>query len=529
MASLARQAGPNQEQSFCETSAVVPDTLGISPDNSFGDQQQQFIVYNFQTASSFTVAHLSVLSTDIQEIVSQDCYEACTPASSNIIQGDDPNNIPFIPFSDDPKFNIRDHLLEHQGLEWQNEGNDPDLMTVILETARRLHCDWGIPITHIDETEILPRSLCTILGAWGSIWIGTQNDPLKWPGSSQPSFSHLPDLPIPDIGDLRIRLQDYLTLFCPNLNCIQASCLSHNLRQVRLDFRDGRFQQTRSQREDSAAKAACGDECYMNDADSYSRNISWSAVDREILRTTLHLSPQSDPCDLAVICRKPCREVFVLCQSLALNRLNGEHSIKGASRSDPSAEYVDDNPLAFTPNEPCDHNGPCSADSQCPCYLNKAHCARSCRCISECPRRWKGCSVDVCRNSQIQKGLFKDVEVKRSDFGLGLFLKQTAKEGDLIAEYVGELIYEATFDTRGQLSTHRGRSYVYGMNASLSNDSTYVGNEARFINHAPQGKANCTVNICLVNGDHRIGVYARKPISAAYTLYRIRYSLDFAQ
>lgn len=126
MASLARQAGPNQEQSFCETSAVVPDTLGISPDNSFGDQQQQFIVYNFQTASSFTVAHLSVLSTDIQEIVSQDCYEACTPASSNIIQGDDPNNIPFIPFSDDPKFNIRDHLLEHQGLEWQNEGNDPD-------------------------------------------------------------------------------------------------------------------------------------------------------------------------------------------------------------------------------------------------------------------------------------------------------------------------------------------------------------------------------------------------------------------
>lgn len=35
----------------------------------------------------------------------------------------------------------------------------------------------------------------------------------------------------------------------------------------------------------------------------------------------------------------PLMQVFVLCQSLALNRLNGEHSIKGASRSDPSAEY----------------------------------------------------------------------------------------------------------------------------------------------------------------------------------------------
>lgn len=63
------------------------------------------------------------------------------------------------------------------------------------------------------------------------------SDPLKWPGSSQPSFSHLPDLPIPDIGDLRIRLQDYLTLFCPNLNCIQASCLSHSMVPLVLSLR----------------------------------------------------------------------------------------------------------------------------------------------------------------------------------------------------------------------------------------------------------------------------------------------------
>jgi histone-lysine N-methyltransferase EZH2 len=32
---------------------------------------------------------------------------------------------------------------------------------------------------------------------------------------------------------------------------------------------------------------------------------------------------------------------------------------------------------------------------------------------------------------------------------LGAFLLEPAKQGDLIVEYIGELIYEETFDSRG--------------------------------------------------------------------------------
>ncbi|GBE89251.1 hypothetical protein SCP_1502590 [Sparassis crispa] len=109
--------------------------------------------------------------------------------------------------------------------------------------------------------------------------------------------------------------------------------------------------------------------------------------------------------------------------------------------------------------------------------------------------------------------------VKHSDFGLGVFLMQSAKEGDLIAEYIGELIYEATFDSRGQLSNHRGRSYVFGIDPSLSNDSTYAGNTTRFINHAPEKKANCIVGIRIVHGDHRIGIYAKKSLAKGAELF----------
>ncbi|EED77026.1 predicted protein, partial [Postia placenta Mad-698-R] len=100
------------------------------------------------------------------------------------------------------------------------------------------------------------------------------------------------------------------------------------------------------------------------------------------------------------------------------------------------------------------------------------------------------------------------LEVKTSKYDLGVFLKEAAEEGDLITEYIGELISEPTFDARGQLSKHRGRSYVYGLDALLNIDSTYAGNEARFINHAPKKTANCQARIFLVNGDRRIGIYA---------------------
>ena len=43
------------------------------------------------------------------------------------------------------------------------------------------------------------------------------------------------------------------------------------------------------------------------------------------------------------------------------------------------------------------------------------------------------------------------------------------------------------------LAGHVGRSYVFGLNAQMSVDSTHAGNPARFINHAPYKRANLAV------------------------------------
>lgn len=84
----------------------------------------------------------------------------------------------------------------------------------------------------------------------------------------------------------------------------------------------------------------------------------------------------------------------------------------------------------------------------------------------------------------------------------------------MIVEYVGELIYEMTFDSRGEVADHLGRSYVFGLNKTLSLDSSRAGNASRFINHSgasdtsSETQCNCRAFARLVNGEHRIGIFA---------------------
>ena len=35
-------------------------------------------------------------------------------------------------------------------------------------------------------------------------------------------------------------------------------------------------------------------------------------------------------------------------------------------------------------NRPCKHDGPCDSRSNCPCFVNKAHCRNTCRCAKSC-------------------------------------------------------------------------------------------------------------------------------------------------
>jgi len=81
---------------------------------------------------------------------------------------------------------------------------------------------------------------------------------------------------------------------------------------------------------------------------------------------------------------------------------------------------------------------------------------------------------------------------------------------------------------------HSGRQYIFELNPSVSIDATFAGNPARFINHSTTSncvalgetlfsfhsfllfsicdldllKHNAVYLVFLVNGEHRIGVYA---------------------
>ena len=48
-------------------------------------------------------------------------YECCTPATRNIMVGDDPDYLPFIPFADDPNYDWLFDVSEHNYVAWAKE------------------------------------------------------------------------------------------------------------------------------------------------------------------------------------------------------------------------------------------------------------------------------------------------------------------------------------------------------------------------------------------------------------------------
>ena len=98
----------------------------------------------------------------------------------------------------------------------------------------------------------------------------------------------------------------------------------------------------------------------------------------------------------------------------------------------------------------------------------------------------------------------------------GLVLMEPADPGDLILEYVGELVraslanirewkYEREYKGDGIAS-----SYLFRLDGIMVIDATHQGNLARFINHSCD--PNCVAKTISLNGSKRIVMYAKKPI-----------------
>ncbi|KAL1741504.1 hypothetical protein HDZ31DRAFT_66863 [Schizophyllum fasciatum] len=164
----------------------------------------------------------------------------------------------------------------------------------------------------------------------------------------------------------------------------------------------------------------------------------------------------------------------------------------------------------------------CTAHNKraCPCFANNQECD---------PELCVGCAsrdhnLGRCRNSQIQHKRRKKTVLRKSQFGIGVFAAEKIHAGELICEYVGELIYDETTRSRELLAIHRRCNYLFGLNPLLGIDAAHAGNESRFINHREHD--NVAAYIKLVNGEPRIGLYANRTIKPGAELF-IDYGKDF--
>jgi SET domain-containing protein len=130
--------------------------------------------------------------------------------------------------------------------------------------------------------------------------------------------------------------------------------------------------------------------------------------------------------------------------------------------------------------------------------------------------------MDFFRVSPLQAAQ-KTVALRSSSIhAFGLVLVEPADTGELITEYVGELVRSSVANVR-ELRYERdyhgsgiASSYLFRLDDMMVIDATSRGNLARFINHSCD--PNCIAKTMSLNGSKRIVMYAKRPIRSGEEL-----------
>ena len=82
----------------------------------------------------------------------------------------------------------------------------------------------------------------------------------------------------------------------------------------------------------------------------------------------------------------------------------------------------------------------------------------------------------------------------------------------IIHQYLGEVIPHDEAERRGAVYDERNQTYLFDMTTDYAVDALRKGNKTRFINHS--SAPNLVPRMCVVNGDFRIGFFAKFDIPA---------------
>ncbi|XP_035232883.1 histone-lysine N-methyltransferase NSD2-like [Stegodyphus dumicola] len=160
---------------------------------------------------------------------------------------------------------------------------------------------------------------------------------------------------------------------------------------------------------------------------------------------------------------------------------------------------------------------PCGYDTLC---LNRNMCTECLPDVCE--------AGDRCENQLFQKHKYAAVKPFLTESrGWGLKAMEDIKGGHFVIEYIGDLIDEEECNRRIEEKQACGDTNFYfcTLDATRIIDAGPKGNFSRFLNHSCD--PNCETQKWSVNGDSRVGIFAKKDIPAGTEL-TFDYRMDFS-